>query len=298
MDDALKLQVINTIDNTYLCKLRNKYTGYLGISARDLFNHLLDRYGKIMPADIETCKKRMNDPIDSTQPIDIYFQKVDDCVQYAADGQVTFTPGQILQTAYHAVSTSGYYNDACKEWRKRPSNDKTWLQFKRFFAAEYHDLKEQQKVNTNQSNFHGANAAVDISMALDNLALAASNDHDIVMQLTRSNEQLTTTNKMLTEQLQQALTTNATLVKNLALPPRRPPTMDDDHSTNRNGSQDSIRLDTVGPMAIVCSWDTTVSTVKANSPDIRQQQHDATSSVGPSKEKIDSLGQHRTIQIE
>jgi hypothetical protein len=39
MHDALKSQVIDTINDTYLCELRNKYTGYLGVSTRDLFDH-------------------------------------------------------------------------------------------------------------------------------------------------------------------------------------------------------------------------------------------------------------------
>jgi hypothetical protein len=157
----------------------------------------------------------MNDSLDSTQPIDMYFQKVDDCVQYAADGRVAFTPDQILQTAYHAISTSGHYNDSCKEWRKKAPIDKTWQNFKRFFAAEYHDLKEQQKVNTSQSNFHGANAATDISNALDNLALAATTDREIVAQLTHANQQLTTTNALLTEQLSKSIATIAQLAKKL-----------------------------------------------------------------------------------
>ena len=215
MDDALKAMIVDTIDETYLNELRNKYTGYLGVSTRDLIDHLLDRYGKITPADIADCKNRMNDAIDSTQPIDIYFRKIDDCVQYAADGQVAFTPDQIVQTGYHAISTTGYYNDACKEWRKKASIEKTWLNFKRFFAAEYHDLKEQQKVNTSQDNFHGANAAYDISMALDNLALAATSDRDLVMQLTMNIQELTANNKTLTEQLQKALATNANHVHKL-----------------------------------------------------------------------------------
>jgi hypothetical protein len=42
-----------------------------------------------------------------------------------------------------------------------------------------------------QSNFHGANAAVDISMALDNLANAATTNQEIVIQLTSSNQQTT-----------------------------------------------------------------------------------------------------------
>jgi hypothetical protein len=149
-------------------------------------DHLLDRYGKITPADIEACKRRMIEPIDSTQPIDIFFQRIDECVQYAVDGQVGFSAEQILQTAYHAVSTSGYYNDACKEWRKKTQIDKTWTNFKSFFAAEYHDLKEQQKVNTSQNNFQGANSVVDLSMALDNLAMAATADRDIVALLRKT----------------------------------------------------------------------------------------------------------------
>ena len=98
---------------------------------------------------------------------------------------------------------------------KKPANSKTWQTFKRFFAAEYHDLKEQQKVNASQNNFHGANAAQDITQALDNLALAATTDRVIVLQLTTSNQQLTNANKLLTEQLQQVLATNATLVTKL-----------------------------------------------------------------------------------
>jgi hypothetical protein len=161
----------------------------------------------------------MTAPIDSTQPIDIYFKRIDDCIQYADDGHVPFTIHQILQTTYHAVSTSGYYNEACKEWRRRPPNQKTWALFKTFFAAEYHDLKEQQRLNVTQSNFHSANQAVeltaDISTALDNLAMAATTDRDIVAQLTQANQALTAANRALTSQLQQALNTNAVLANNL-----------------------------------------------------------------------------------
>jgi uncharacterized protein (DUF433 family) len=239
MDAALKAQVIDTIQDTYIGELRNKYTGYLGVTTRDLLDHLLDRYGKITPADIVACKKEMTAPIDSTQPIDLDFKRIDDCIQYADDGQVPFTIDQILQTTYHAVSTSGYYSEACTEWHRCPPNQKTWALFKQFFAAEYHDLKEQQCLNVTQSNFHHANHAVelmaDISTALDNLAMAATTDQDIVAQLTQANQALTAANWALTNQLQQALNTHATLVNSLQarhqptapttlLPPTVPPT--------------------------------------------------------------------------
>lgn len=212
MDDALKGLIIDAINDPYICELRNKYTGYLGVTTRDLLDHLLDRYGKITPADIETCKKRMNEPIDISQPIDVYFHKVDDCIQYAADGKVAFTPEQIMQTTYHAISTAGMYNDACREWRKKPTAEKTWDNFKTFIAAEYHDLKELQRHGGGTPNFHGAHNVVDITQALDNLALAATTDRDIVNKLTTANQQLVTTIKNLTDQLKQALENNTKLI--------------------------------------------------------------------------------------
>ena len=91
MEDALKSIIIDAVDKVYIGKLQNKCTGYLGITARDLLDHLLDCYGNITPADVEECKKQMNEPIDSTQPIDIYFKRIDDTVQYAANGNVVCT---------------------------------------------------------------------------------------------------------------------------------------------------------------------------------------------------------------
>jgi hypothetical protein len=158
-----------------------------------------------------------NKNIDSTQTIDIFFQRIDDCINYADDGQVPFTPEQILQTAYHAVSTSGYYTDACKIWRKKPAEAKTWASFKQFFAKEYHDLKEQQKVNTLQTNFHSANAATDISSALDNLAFAATMDRDIVTQLiTASNKQRRNQQNPHRTTPKKAMDNNSLLIKKLS----------------------------------------------------------------------------------
>ena len=199
MEVALKYIIIDAVDKVYIGELRNKYTGYLVVTARGLLNYILGWYGKITPADVEECKKQMNEPIDATQPINIYFKIIYNTVQYAADGNVAFTTELILQTAYHAVSTTGYYNDACKEWRQKPENNTTWVHFKQFFAAEYHNQKEQDKVNKAQNSFHSANSAVDITQDLENLAIVSISDRDIVAQLANINQQLTTTNKTFIE---------------------------------------------------------------------------------------------------
>jgi hypothetical protein len=115
------------------------------------------------------------------------------------------------------------YNDACKEWRKKTAIDKTWTTFNTLFDTEYHNLKEQQRINGNQTNFHGANAALNISQALDNLAFTATTDKDIVIQLTNTYKELTANIKTLTAQLQKALDTNALLAQKLGNPTTKTP---------------------------------------------------------------------------
>jgi hypothetical protein len=142
--------------------------------------------------------------MDTTVPIDIYFQTIENCVRFATDGRVPFTASQIVPTSYHTVSKSGLYNNACKEWRRQTVANRTWAAFKTFIATEYNNLKEQQKINNNQNNFHGANNAIDLTTSINSLAMAATSNRDVMTQLTLTNKQLVQTNHHLTEQLGKA----------------------------------------------------------------------------------------------
>lgn len=53
-------------------------------------------------------------------------------------------------------------------------------------AKECHELKEQQKVNASQANFHEANTVLKLSTVGDNLAMTATTD----LELTESKKQL------------------------------------------------------------------------------------------------------------
>ena len=87
MDETLKNQIVETAKDTYLKELNNKYTSILGVTCRDLLEHLLDCYGNITTADFEYKNQQMNEPIDLSFPIDKYFEQIDECVQFANDGK-------------------------------------------------------------------------------------------------------------------------------------------------------------------------------------------------------------------
>lgn len=174
--------------------------------------------------------------MDPSIPIDMYFKRIDDAIEYADDGDVPFTGEQILQTAYHAVSVCGLYKDACKEWRAKPQVNKTWQAFKVFFAQEYHELREQQRLTAGQSDYRSTDGVanmlvddpqegVDMADILDNLENAVTNDHTVVAQLVQDNATLTNNNKaladnntLLTSQIKQVLeaVNNLTTAVNMA----------------------------------------------------------------------------------
>ena len=42
MDDTLKTQLLDSVEEPYVSELHNRYTGYMGVTTRDLLDHLMD----------------------------------------------------------------------------------------------------------------------------------------------------------------------------------------------------------------------------------------------------------------
>ena len=117
MDDAIKTQLLDAVEEPYVSKLRNRYTGYIGVTTQDLLDHLMDRYSNTVAADLKANEARINEALDNSRPIDVFFQHIDDVVQYANYGEKSFTANQVLQTAFHSINATSLYREACKEWR-------------------------------------------------------------------------------------------------------------------------------------------------------------------------------------
>eukprot|EP00957_Ditylum_brightwellii_P066356 5037111-Ditylum_brightwellii.AAC.1 len=51
-EEAVKTQIQDAIDGIYLHQLKNKFIRYMGVTSRDIIDHLFDQYGKITPSNI------------------------------------------------------------------------------------------------------------------------------------------------------------------------------------------------------------------------------------------------------
>eukprot|EP00957_Ditylum_brightwellii_P014341 1079396-Ditylum_brightwellii.AAC.1 len=91
MGNVMKKQIQDVVQDVYIWQLHHKYSTYLGVTARDILNHLMDRYGQIKPANIVANGENYNKPMDISQPIDAYFAQIDECIQYMSDGKTPYT---------------------------------------------------------------------------------------------------------------------------------------------------------------------------------------------------------------
>ena len=191
--------------------------GFQGVSAKNLVDHLMDRYGNIWASYLEACRKSLAEPIEVDFLINVYLQRAEDAIQFAQDGNATFTPTQIVQTEYHAVNKTGLYYLSLKEWRKKATADKTWASFKQVFAEEYHNLVDETKVTNGNAGFHSANMMQDIGGALEHLYMAAVADKEIFTKLTEAVDTLTRKKSPFTTQLRNAMNINLEKAKKLIL---------------------------------------------------------------------------------
>eukprot|EP00957_Ditylum_brightwellii_P155802 11861184-Ditylum_brightwellii.AAC.1 len=123
-----------------------------------------------------------------SEPINAYFTRIEDCVQYAADGKMLFSAEQVMTVATFAVQKTGLFCEALRKWKAKLPADKTWTKFKKFFAEEYSKLKEEEELTAKESGFHQANVMESVSQALENLANAAIADQDSTAILISANK--------------------------------------------------------------------------------------------------------------
>eukprot|EP00957_Ditylum_brightwellii_P159697 12155123-Ditylum_brightwellii.AAC.1 len=129
-------------------QLRHKYSAYLGVTPRDVLDHLMDQYGQIKSADLVENGMNYNNPMDISQPIDV----------------------------------------GIRVWKAKDQGNQTWENFKKDFASKYDEIKEEQKVTAQAAGYTQANNAVQIRDALDNLANAAMADRRTVEDLSKANK--------------------------------------------------------------------------------------------------------------
>ena len=136
-DKALKSQLIAAVDEKYIRGKRNKYVGYANVITLKLLNHLYESYAKITHNNLRENNQRMNAPYNPNKPFEVLIDQIEDAIDYAAVGNMPYTPTQIVNAAYNLLFDTGVFADECKEWRKRLAAEQTWENLKTAFIQAH-----------------------------------------------------------------------------------------------------------------------------------------------------------------
>ena len=190
---ALKKQLIEAVNDTYLRTMRHNVYGFAGTTVLQLLAHLYDAYGGITSTELTANDARLRTQVSITQPFEIFLAQVEDSIEYAEAGGTPYSAAQILSIAYELMLNTGAYKDECNEWRTRVlAANKTWPTFRQLFGEAHKDLHRQQTTgNQGLASINNANDMSTITSALEDLASATSADRTPVANLAEANAALT-----------------------------------------------------------------------------------------------------------
>jgi hypothetical protein len=197
-DKALKQQLITAIQPMYLRALSHRITGFANVTTRQMLVHLYTNYGRLTPADVQANDHTMKAQYDPNQPIETLFDQIETAIDIADAASAPYSPEQVVTIAYTLVFGTGMFPEACRDWRRLPTADKTWGRFKTDFATAHQEFRDTQ-LTANQTGYHAANAlqeeaealTTQTADALANLATATASDRTTVANLTDTNAKLT-----------------------------------------------------------------------------------------------------------
>ena len=99
-----------------------------------------------------------------------------------------FSQFSIISIVFTIVQQTGFYDQGCREWKRKPPNEKTWNSFKFHFIREFKETRGVQQANhtnrlaANSVAIEQANAAMiteltqDHTESLTNLATETSTE--------------------------------------------------------------------------------------------------------------------------
>ena len=120
----------------------------------------------------------MSEAFDPNLPIESFFRRIEECVEFAGAGNTPFPPQQVVTQAFYNIKKSGLFTDDARKWKRLPQAEKTLEKFKEHFDRAYHELKEATA--TARTSGYTGNSAMqgDPFQALNNIVNAIVADRE------------------------------------------------------------------------------------------------------------------------
>ena len=154
VENALRQQIVEAIENRWLQSLRNNITNAISMPVYEIIAFLFRMHGKITPTELQqrltTVSAMVYDPV---QPIDDVFDAIQEIADLAQVAGVPFTNLQMVNMAYVIINNTRKFGKYIVEWNHLPPMQRTWMRFKDFFRTAYAELAETTDLTTQDTPF-------------------------------------------------------------------------------------------------------------------------------------------------
>lgn len=205
VQQALKTQVEEAIDDIYLVGIVDLTTGLANVTLTELLNHLMTTYGGINDLDLKANTEEMMKEWDQNTPVEFVIRQIERAREFAADALQPYTDAQALTIANNLIAGKSLFVDPVKEWNRKDAADKTWTNFKTHYIQAQKEIRQNKTME--EAGYHGANASIqeteqqNQAEALMNLAAAVSSDRQTFSDMTNTIQTLLAKNAALEARL-------------------------------------------------------------------------------------------------
>ena len=160
VQDLLKKQTIEAIDEDYILKLKEGRLGYSGVTLLQILKHLRTKYTTMDGVVYKDLIKRIREPPDMDTQINKYFRKQQECQLRLQDSNDPITnKGMVIQLTTHLSKTGLINKQATKFRNQTEAADKTWDKAKKWFYKALKELRDEARLEGADTAFK-ANAVV------------------------------------------------------------------------------------------------------------------------------------------
>ena len=123
-EKTLKQLTLQAVPERYLLEISQLVIGLGGRSTLFILNHLQTTYGVITEEHLKANEQELEDPWDTTTPVEDIFIKVVDIQDFADEGQEPIPNRTVVRKLAGVFRASGVMDDACNDWDKKDIGDK------------------------------------------------------------------------------------------------------------------------------------------------------------------------------
>jgi hypothetical protein len=133
------------------------------MSLNDMFNQLMQTYGRPAPNAMQQHMMTLLSPYKPQDPTELPFKQCTDCQEITIIANVKYTDKQLLMNVIDLLTQCRIYHCDLDNWGRKPDADKTYYNLRPFIQAAYQCCLSSETMTAGQGGYASHNPFVGLT---------------------------------------------------------------------------------------------------------------------------------------